>query len=105
MIEILSGETDRIQHLILPAKLALPEAEEFGKILIDLSQKKQTVIVDFKNVQDIRTPFIQMILSALKFFIKNDLELNFINIGQCVKESFSVLGLGSYLVKMESIEI
>ena len=104
-MEILLGDNGKVTHLVLPAKLALPEAEEFGKVLIDLSQKKLPVTVDFKNVTDIKTPFIQMVLSALLYFEKNELELVFVNLGQYVKESFSVLGLSSYLVKMESIEI
>ena len=102
MIEILSGEAEGIQHAVLPAKLTLSEADELGKLLLDMFSKKQSVIVDFKNVQEIRTPVIQVVLSAFEYFKENDLQLNFVNVGQCVEESLSILGLNADLAKMES---
>ncbi len=90
-------------YLTLPAKLALPQSVELKEFLLNAMTVNQNVVIDCKNVQDIKTPFIQTLIAGFSYFQKCQKTLKVQNIVSSVEGAFLDLGLTAELNQVKGI--
>ena len=92
-MDIVSEEKDGSIYLNLPAKLALPQSVQLRDHLIKAASDNQSVVIDCKSVQDIKTPFIQSLIAGFKHFQSTNTPLKTLNLNSCIEGAFLDLGL------------
>ena len=100
-MEIQLEENEEGISLTLPAKVALPQSVQLKSLLMQaLSQKKQ-VTIDFLNVQDVKTPFVQALISAVRTFRDSGQALQIRNLVSSIESTFLDLGLSKELSQLK----
>lgn len=102
-MEIHSEQNTDGVHLTLPAKLALPQSVQLKELLSQASTENQNVTIDFKNVQDIKTPFIQTLIAGVSHFAKHEKQMKCQNLVSSVEGAFLDLGLSAELNQVKGM--
>lgn len=103
VMEIHSEQKNDGYYLTLPAKLALPQSVQLKELLSQASSDNQDVTIDFKNVQDIKTPFIQTLVAGLLHFSKHQKQMKCHNLVSSVEGAFIDLGLSAELNQVKEM--
>ncbi len=102
-MKIVQEEKNGGVYLTLPAKLALPQSVELKEHLLSAVSKDQDVVIDCKNVQDIKTPFIQVLIAGSRYFQRCKKTMKIQNLVSSIEGAFIDLGLTTELNQVKGI--
>ncbi|MGH1349483.1 MAG: hypothetical protein ACRBBN_01560 [Methyloligellaceae bacterium] len=102
-MKIVQEDKNGGSYLTLPAKLALPQSVELKEHLLNAVSKDHDVVIDCKNVQDIKTPFIQILIAGARYFQRCKKSMKVQNLASSVEGAFIDLGLTDELNRVKGI--
>jgi anti-anti-sigma regulatory factor len=89
-----------MKSIVIPANADLNAASDLKEQLLIQSQTSKKITLDFKDVDNISTPFLEVLLSFIQKALETDKKVILTNVSNDTKKIFQIFGCSTQLEGM-----